>query len=154
MTKLNKKSCVKLAKSLRKGDILHWINYKLDSGKKKNKILIILSNYGYKFIIFALTTSKTEIYNKDPFARIDIISFSAKQIKCFPLKTIIDLKRLKEMTVNDFGKKFYNNKLKLIGRLPDEEIKAIDSVIEKAITLGQNTKNLILDNKVSLNYTL
>jgi len=105
MTRLNKKSCVKLAKSLRKGDILLWINYKLNSGRIKDKILIILSNYGYKFIIFALTTSKREIYNKDPFAKIDTIWFSAKQIKCFPLETIVDLKRLETMTVNDFGNK-------------------------------------------------
>lgn len=144
MTKLNKRACVKLAKSLRKGDLLLWSNYILDSGKVKNKFLIILNSCEYKFIIFVLTTSKTEIYNKDPYAKIDTIWFPAKQIKCLPSETVIDLKRFQIEAINYFGEKFYTNNLRLIGRLEEEEIKTIDNGVTNAITLDQNIKNLIL----------
>jgi hypothetical protein len=154
MTRLNKKACVKLAKNLRKGDLLLWSNFILDSGKIKDKILIILSNCEYKFIIFVLATSKTEIYDKDPYAKIDTIWFLPKQIKSLPLKTVVDLKRLKTKAINDFGEKFYTNNLKLIGKLTEEEIETIDIGVARAITLDQNTKNLILGNKSSLNYTV
>lgn len=147
MTRLNRRSCVKMVKNLRKGDLLLWSNYKLDSGKVKNKIIIVLNSYKYKFVIYVLTTSKTVIYNKDPYATIDTVRFPAKKIKCFPLETVVDLKRCVIKTVKFLGEKFYNNNLKLIGRLPDEEIKIIDECAEKAITLNQETKNLILYNK-------
>ena len=153
MTKLNKKGCVQLAKSLRKGDLLLWRNFTLDSGKSKNKILIILSNCDYKSIVFILTTSKTEIYNKDPYAKIDTIWFSPRQIKCLPLETVIDLKRLKVKTIKDLGEKFYNSDLELIGKLTKEEVEIIDVGIAHAITLNQNTKNLILGDKDPLGYT-
>lgn len=146
MTRLNKKSCVKLVKKLRKGDILLWSNYKLDSGKKKDKILVVLNNYEYKFIIFVLTTSQTAIYNKNPYSNIDTVRFPAKKNKCFPLETVIDVKRWMMETVNYFGEKFYDNSLTLIGRLPNQEIKVIDNCVERAITLNQEAKNLILIN--------
>lgn len=144
MTKLNKKSCIRISKNLQKGDLLLWRKYELNSGKKKDKILIILNSYEYKFIIFVLTTSQTKIYDKNPYAVIDTVRFPAKKLKCFPLETVVDIKRWKTQTINYFGEKFYNNDLKLIGRLPEEAIKAIDTCIEEAITLNAETKNLIL----------
>lgn len=54
----DERNCLKIAKNLQKGDLLLWKSYKLRSGGKKDKILIVLNNYKNNIIFFVLTTSK------------------------------------------------------------------------------------------------
>ncbi len=142
----DERNCLKIAKNLQKGDLLLWKSYKLRSGGKKDKILIVLNNYKNNIIFFVLTTSKTKLYDESPGESMDIIRIPANKIKCFSLETIIDLKQWQIINVRTMGEKFYNNVIRFIGKLPDEEIKNIDLAIEKAYTLSKEIKNQILEN--------
>jgi hypothetical protein len=143
-----RKSCFQIAKSLQKGDVLFCKKFKFPGGSQKDKYLLILSNcISSKFYIFVLLTSQTGFY-KNQYNRIDTIWLHGNKIKLFPLDTVIDLKKFFYWRASQIGEKIYDGTLKRAGKIPDDLIIHIDSVVEKAKTLNPKIKSLILGKQI------
>lgn len=139
-----RKKCFKIAKSLRRGDLLFLKKYKFPDGTKQSKHILILSNCVIsKFYFYALPTSKVNFY-KNPHNNIDTVWIQPKKCKYLPAKTVIDLKSIYSERASKLGVKLYDGSLILKGRLPNGIIRDIEEAIRKARTLSLRKKTILL----------
>lgn len=116
--------------------------------KKKYKYLVILSHDVSKDpVVFVLTTSRTEFYDKNPHFNKDILRIKAGSIDFFPKETIVNCREIHKLSKDRLKESFRNNVLQIEGELPKETMDDIDKIIEKSFFISSVDKELILGKK-------
>lgn len=117
-------------------------------GREKHKYLVIL-NYDVSKdpILFVLTTSQLEFYNKNPHFNKDIIRIRAGSISFFSKETIINCREIHRIARDKLKESFRDNILQIEGELPQEMLNDVDKIIEKSFFISTADKELILGKK-------
>lgn len=117
-------------------------------GREKQKYLVIL-NYDVSKdpILFVLTTSQLEFYNKNPHFNKDIIRIRAGSISFFSKETIINCREIHRIARDKLKESFRDNILQIEGELPQEMLNDMDKIIEKSFFISPADKELILGKK-------
>lgn len=122
--------------------------FRCKDGKEKYKYFIILNKDISKGpIVFILTTSQLDFYNKNPHFNSDIIRVLPGTVSFFPKETIINCREVFKITREKLKDNFGNNILQIEGKLPQNILDNIDKVIEKSFLVSLNDKELILGKK-------
>lgn len=117
-------------------------------GREKQKYLVIL-NYDVSKdpILFVLTTSQLEFYNKNPHFNKDIIRIRSDSISFFSKETIINCREIHRIARDKLKESFRDNILQIEGELPQEILNNMDKIIEKSFFISPADKELILGKK-------
>ncbi|MFH1441949.1 MAG: hypothetical protein ABIH18_07930 [Candidatus Omnitrophota bacterium] len=117
-------------------------------GKEKYKYIIIL-NYDISKdpVVFVLTTSQLEFYDKHPHFNKEIIRIKSGESSIFPKETIINCREVYKITKDKLKKNFRNNILQIEGELTQEILDNINKIIEKSFLISCADKELILGKK-------
>lgn len=117
-------------------------------GREKYKFLIILSHdVSNDPVLFVLTTSQLEFYDKNPHFNKDIIRIKAGSISFFPKETVINCREVHRIARDKLKGSFRDNILQIEGELPQEMLNDVDKIIEKSFFISPADKELILGKK-------
>ena len=118
-------------------------------GRKKYKYLIILNHDVSKDpVLFVLTTSQLEFYDKNPHFNKDIVKIKAGSISFFSKETIINCREIHRITRDKLKENFRNNILQVEGELSQEMLNDVDKIIENSFFISPADKELILGKKL------
>jgi len=105
-------------------------------------------------LVFVVCTSNLTFYNKYPYFNSDILRIPAGKIDCLPLNTIVDCRKIRELSREKLKKNYREGILNFSGELPTEDLCKIDDIIRKSrfispkdkeLILGQNYRDTLLD---------
>lgn len=120
-----------------KGDVLRWDKFVFDpqSPKRvKDSYFILLSGRLGNGIFIAIRPTKEFDFYRSRRNLIDTIVLSARESRFFPKQTILDLKQLIPLNVEDIVEKF-GSAVKRLGRLEESVMIRLDSAVINAKTL-------------------
>lgn len=134
-----------IVSSLKRGDLLIWKNFAFPNGTTKDKIVLVLSNCVCgEYFLAALPTSHYEKYVSGA-TLVDTVCFPRGSSPTFSKDTVVDLKNMHRITVNDL--------VKMLGRgvstrdcVTPDEWTAIEECIRNAKTLTPQEKSMILES--------
>lgn len=133
--------------SIERGTVIKTLFHCKD-GKTKPKFFILLNkDISQQTIVFVLTTSQLEFYNKNPHFNTEIIRIPSGTLTFFPKETIINCREVFRITRSKLKENFRNNVLEIEGKLPTDMLDNIDKIIEKSFFISLANKELILGNK-------
>jgi len=122
--------------------------FRCKDGKDKYKFFIILNkDITIDPILFILTTSQLEFYNKNPHFNKDIIRIPAGTLSFFSKETIINCREIHKIPKDKLRENFKNSILQIEGKLPENIINDIDKIIEKSFLVSPKDKEAILGKK-------
>lgn len=117
-------------------------------GKEKPKFFIILNkDISNESILFVLTTTQLDFYDRNPHFNTEIIRILPGTFKFFPKETIINCREVFKITKDKLKENFRNNILNIPGKLPQDMLDNIDKIIEKSFFIPPTYKELILGKK-------
>lgn len=133
--------------SLERGTVVKTL-FRCKDGKERYKFFVILNNDISKDpIIFILTTSQLDFYNKNPHFNPDIIRILPGGVNFFLKETIINCREVFKVTKEKLKENFRNNILQVEGKLPKDILDNVDKIIEKSFFVSSSDKELILGKK-------
>ncbi len=119
--------------------------YEFENGTIKEKFFIALSRSPENNpLVFVVTTSNPEFFDKHPEFNRDIIRITAGSLDYFPLDTIIDCRSVLKIPRDTLKNNFHSNDLKFCGNLPSDLISKIESIIKYSRHIARKDKKLIL----------
>ncbi len=115
------------------------------NGDERYKYCVTVSySSGNNPLVFVLSTSQTDFYDKHPNFNQDVMRFSEKELSCFPKETIINCRELFPVEREKLKRNFQNGILKFIGYLPEHYVEKIDAIIAKSHLLSLKEKRRVL----------
>lgn len=131
-------------KELKRGSVVKTL-FRFPDGTEKFKHLIILnSDIAKDPIVFVLTTSQLDFYDKHPQFNRDIIRIPAQKIKFFPKETVINCREAADLPMRVIKSNFVKNRLRFEGDLPTDILQDIDDIISNSFYISPAYKKLIL----------
>ena len=131
-------------KELKRGSVIKTL-FRCHDGKDRFKHFIILNNdLSQDPIVFILTTSQLEFYDKHPHFNKDIVRVDSAAVNFFPKETIISCRDVYKIQKDILKKNFQSNSLKFVGELPETILQEIDTIIKRSFLVSNNDKKLVL----------
>lgn len=128
--------------SLKKGDILTWCDFTFKDGSTKTKRVLLLSGCtAEKTFFVVLPTSHIRYYIEahNDNVMVDTVCFTAGEISCFEKDTVIDLKNIGEVSVDQLRQA----KAFLRESLPPSALTKVMTAVRDAKTVSRKRKQAI-----------
>ncbi len=125
-----------------RGAIILLKNVCLDDGKTHNKYIVVLnSSSTFATILFVLTTSKVDFYNRH--ANLPVVRIPSNKLACFPLETIIDCREVRTIARADLLNRYREDKIEYVDRLDNSILDTIVCTVCTSRTVSEETKKQI-----------
>ena len=131
-------------KEIKRGSILKTLFLCHDGREKPKYYIIVSSSKEADPLIFVISTSQLDFYNRNPRFNTEILRISVGLIDCFSLDTIIDCTRVYRMPRWKLKKNYQENILRFCGELSTGYLSQIDNIIKKSRLISNRNKKLIL----------
>jgi hypothetical protein len=120
------------------------------NGKEHLKYLVVLNrDISRDPIVFVLTTSKLDFYNKHPEFNRDIIRIIPPKVSFFSKKTIINCREVHRMPKETLKINYQKGRLEFAGILLQELLQQIDNIVLRSFYIPNSDKKLILGNNIN-----
>jgi hypothetical protein len=120
------------------------------SGLERNKYLVILNkNPKNDSILYFLTTSQLDFYDKHPGYNKDIVRLPPGKVSYWQKETVIDCMKLHRGTRSTFEANFQTGTLSFAGLLSSDVLDDIKRIVEQSFFISKNEKEAILEDSFS-----
>ncbi len=127
------------------GTVLFWKGYPFSDGTVGDKMVLLLSDcVGDKCYVTVLPTSQIQHYITGRRELVDTICFPKGDSTWFDRDTVVDLKRIKEVSVEDLAPHVISGAATKLGNLDEADMAKIIDAVKNAETLSLRVQQDIL----------